>query len=190
MNALIGELAGAVTLLAFVPYVVSVLQRKTKPERATWFIWTLVGLTLFLSYHSSGAVDTVWSAASYFIGPLCIAILSIKYGVGGWTTLDIVCFIGAGISFLFWALSDSPVSALVMSIFIDALGLIPTFVKTMKDPKSESRLSWSMSFFGNTANLLLAIGSRTFAIIIFPAYMVINTGSILLLTLRSRFSSK
>ncbi|TAL49041.1 hypothetical protein EPN83_02085 [Patescibacteria group bacterium] len=182
LRSILGVIAGVITFLAFVPYIISTVKGDTKPERATWFIWAVVGFLLLTSYHYSGAVSTIWAAVTYFIGPLIVALISVKYGVGGWSVLDKVCLSGAAVSLILWYVTKSAPVALYINILVDFLGLIPTIVKTYNNPSSESRLSWSMSTIGNFVNLL-AINRLTLSIIIFPAYFLLNTGTILLLIL-------
>ena len=88
MYKLIGVFAGIISMIAFVPYIISILKKETQPSRASWIIWTVVALMILSSYKMSGAVETIWVPVSYFLGPFVVAILSVKYGVGGWTRMD------------------------------------------------------------------------------------------------------
>ena len=70
------------------------------------------------SYYSSGASHTIWVPVSYIFGPLIIAIISLKYGEGGWGSFDRVCLSGASISLFFWWMFSSPLIALITNIVI------------------------------------------------------------------------
>lgn len=176
-TALAGKVAGVVSLAAFVPYVIAILRGKTQPNRATWIIWAVVGFMLAASYYTSGANHTIWVPVSYVIGPFVIAILSIKYGVGGWNRLDKYCLIGAGTSVVLWWMFSSPLIALCINLFIDFLGALPTIRKAYQEPKSEDRTAWALSSIGVFTNLF-AIEHWTFAIYVYPAYMFIAIGLI------------
>ena len=80
IKVVLGIIAGIIAFLAYIVYLISILRGKTKPNRATWWIWAFMGLVVGLSYHSSGAVNTIWVPYVEFLGPFSIAILSIKYG--------------------------------------------------------------------------------------------------------------
>src|SRR5688572_11025851 len=95
ITAMAGKVAGVVSFVAFVPYILAILRGETKPNRATWWIWTVVGFMLGASYYSSGANNTIWVPVSYIVGPLVTALLSIKYGEGGWNRFDKGCLLGA-----------------------------------------------------------------------------------------------
>ena len=90
-TVLLGWVAGVLSLVAFVPYIVAILRGETRPNRATWWIWTTTGAVLLASYYFSGAETTIWVAVSYFVASLVTALLSIRYGEGGSTPLDRGC---------------------------------------------------------------------------------------------------
>ncbi len=140
-----GIFAGITSFLAFFLYYVSILRRKTSPNRATWLILTVVGALIASSYYEIGARETIWVAISYVLGPFIAFLLSIKYGEGGWTRFDKFCLAGAIISLIFWWLSGLALITLLINIFIDFLGILPTIKKSYLNPKSG--LKGSGTFF-------------------------------------------
>ncbi|MBZ5535045.1 MAG: hypothetical protein LAO31_03740 [Acidobacteriia bacterium] len=180
ISVLAGRVAGLFSLAAFVPYILSTLRGRTKPNRATWWIWTVVGSLLAVSYYASGARPTLWVALSYVLGPLITAILSFRYGVGGWTRFDRGCMLGAGVGALLWWAFSSPLIALLINLGIDFLGALPTLFKAYSDPGGEDSLAWSLFLLGNTLNLF-AIDQWRFSIVVYPAYMFLLSALILLL---------
>lgn len=181
----IGRIAGILSLLGFAPYAIAVCQGKTHPNRATWWIWTVVGAVLCASYYSSGARYSVWVPVSYMVGPLLTALLSLKYGKGGWNKFDLACLVGAAISLVFWWLSGSPLQAITMNIAIDLLGALPTIKKSYYEPWTEDLLSWVLFFAGNTLNLF-AIGHWSLLTSIYPLYLFCISAIITALIARSK----
>ena len=177
ITAVVGKVAGIISLVAFIPYILAILRGETKPNRATWWIWTVIGLMLGASYYSSGANHTIWVPVSYIIGPFAVAILSIKYGEGGWTRFDRSCLLGAGVSVVLWWMFSSPLIALLIGLFIDLMGALPTIRKAYHKPESEDRTAWTLFFAGSTANLF-AVETWTFAISVYPIYMFLANGII------------
>jgi len=168
----IGLLAGIIGFLAFVPYILDTLNRKTKPNKATWIIWAVLGIIIAASYWSAGARDTAWTPIGYAIGILAVTALSFKYGEGGWTKLDKACLLGAGAGLVVWAITSEPIFALYLTTIIDAIGGIPTIRKTYLRPETESRAAWAMFLVANSLNLL-AINEWTLTIAMYPVYVLI-----------------
>lgn len=177
ITALAGKVAGIVSLAAYFPYIFSIVRGKTIPNRATWWIWTMVGLMLGASYYSSGASNTIWVPVSYIIGPLTTAILSIRYGVGGWERFDKYCLAGTGVSLALWCLFSLPLIALLINLFIDLLGALPTIRKVYLKPGTENTFAWILFIAGNTINLF-AVETWSFTIAVYPIYMFCASGSI------------
>src|SRR6185295_20064326 len=94
----IGIIAGIIALSGYIPYIISILRGKTKPNRATWFIWAMIGGLLAISYAAAGDPKAIWLPIGYFLGPFVTAILSIRYGYSVWSKLDTICVIAALLS--------------------------------------------------------------------------------------------
>lgn len=172
-----GIVAGIFSFSAYLFYIVAILKGTTKPSRATWFIWAVIGIILVASYRATGAEDTIWVPVSEAIAPTIIAILSIKYGVGGTDKTDILCFVGSLFSLVIWWVFDSALIALLTNLAIDFFAAIPTIIKSWKNPKEEDRFAWTLTQTGNLFNLF-AIDRLIFAIAIYPVYTFIIDGLI------------
>src|SRR3989344_1145204 len=122
---LVGIIAGILSFSAYFLYLFTTITGKTKPNRATWWILTLIGLMIASSYYVSGARGTIWIAISYVVGPLMIAILSLKYGEGSkWEKLDKWCFAISIVSIPIWYISKSAILVLIINIFLDFIALL------------------------------------------------------------------
>jgi hypothetical protein len=182
-----GAIAGATTLLGFVPYWISILRGKTQPNRATWAIWSIVGLILSSSYWAVGARDTIWVPLSYVIGPIVTSILGIRWGEGGWTRFDRRCLMGTAVSLVLWIVLKSPLVALGLNLLIDFLGALPTIAKSARDPEGEDPLAWVLFAIGNGFNLL-AINQWSWEIAAYPIYLFVICVWMVVLLLRPRRS--
>ncbi len=185
IHAILGVLAGIVAFLAYIIYIIAIVRGFTKPSRTTWWIWSALGIIIGFSYFLSGAEDTIWVPLGEVIGPLAIAILSIKYGVGGWTPIDKFAIIGSLVSLVLWGISGSALVALVASLSIDFLAVIPTVFKTYYNPQEEDRLAWSLTGIGNFLNLF-AVEKWIFAIAVYPVYAAVIDGVVLALLFRKK----
>ena len=159
VKVVLGMIAGAIAFLAYVIYIVSILRGKSKPNRATWWIWAFMGVVLVLSYQASGAENTIWVPFVEFLGPLIIAILSIKYGEGGINNkTDIICLVGSFVSIILWIIFNNPVIALVTSLAVDSFAIIPTIKKSYLRPEGEDFWAWFGTGIADSLNFFAARG--------------------------------
>ncbi len=183
IQPILGVAAAVVATAAYIPYIISILKGKTKPNRATWWIWAVLGIIICASYWSVGARSTFWYTLP--IGMITTALLSLKYGVGGWTPFDRLCLAGAAAGLLLWWVSGIPFTALAIGMFIDIIGYFPTMRKIWHDPGSEDKLTWAMFFVAAVLNFA-AIDRWTVEIAAYPAYIIIFNSLVLALLLRGR----
>lgn len=184
-HTIFGIASGLILLLGNIPYILSIRRGDTRPNRVTWGIWTVIGLTLLASSYSSGATNTLWLLLSLVVSQSIITLYAFKYGRGKWQKLDLLCLVGAGLSLCLWQLSGSPLVAILMNTTMDMLGAIPTISKTYHDPDSEDLVFWSMSFTSAVLNLL-AIEHFSLSFIVFPIYLFILNVTMLLLITRTK----
>jgi hypothetical protein len=127
---------------------------------------------LCASYDASGARHAVWVPVSYVIGPLATALLSLKYGDGGWDRFDRTCLGASLLSLVVWWLARSPLLALMANLVIDLLGALPTLRTAYHDPEAESLLCWMVFLLADTLNLC-AMGSWSLTASLYPVYLFI-----------------
>lgn len=176
----IGRLAGAIAALAFVPYIISILHGHTKPNRATWAIWSMAGIILASSYYAAGARDTIWVTISYAVFYCFVFLLSLKYGVGGYAKFDLACLAGATVGLGLWMSTNDPVVTVYIMSGVNLLGILPTLKKVHKDPDSENKLAWSMDVTAAALNLF-AISGIALHIWVYPISSFIGNLAVVLL---------
>jgi len=143
-----------------------------RPHRITRFIMVLITLVSTLSLFAQHNTTTIYLIGSYFIGCVAIFLLSLKYGMGGWSKTDISCLLLAIIGIVFWIFTDNPVFALYISIIADIIGWIPTIIKTYHFPHTEFWLVNAMDFLAAVLNIC-ANKTFNFNAIIFPIYIIL-----------------
>ncbi len=187
-----GKVAGIISLVAFVPYILSILKGDAKPNQASWLIWTVVGGMLAASYGESGGGDAIWVPISYVVGPLVIFTISLRHNDGeGWSGLNRLCILISAGSFVLWLVLSSvfgkvpgiPLTVMYVNIFIDGMGALPTIRKSFYEPESEDRFTWMLFISGNTLNLF-AVDHWSFATGSYPVYMFVACGTIAVLVVR------
>lgn len=165
-----GILSAILTLISIIPYIKDILRKTTKPERASWFIWTVLGSIAFFSQLAKGATDSLWLTGAQTLEVSIVFFLSIKYGVGGLAKRDIMALLVAGIGLLLWSVTQEAAYALFFVIIADGAGSILTMLKSYEDPGSETLSTWIISgtagFFG-----ALAVGSWDVILLSYPVYI-------------------
>jgi hypothetical protein len=167
---ILGYLSGIVVLIGYVPYIKDTVTNKTKPQRASWLIWLVLGGIAFFSQLSEGANNSLWLPGMQTLTVLVVFILSIKNGVGGYSKLDKFSLFMASGGLIVWAMTKEPVFALGITIFVDMIGSVLSVIKSYKDPGSETIVTW---IFDGLAGLLtlFAVGSIDMVLLIYPLYM-------------------
>lgn len=185
MLAIFGYISAILSIIMIVPYIRDIFLLKTKPERASWFIWTVLGFISFFSQMAKGATDSLWLTGGQTLAVLIIVLLSIKYGVGGLAKRDIRALIAAGIGLILWYLTKEATWALLIVIAIDCVGSLLTAIKSYEDPESETLSTWIISgtsgIFG-----VLAVGALNPILLIYPLYIIIANYAIVTTMLLGR----
>jgi len=182
-KAVIGLVAGILALIAFIPYITSTLWGTTRPNKVTWWTWSVVQIFLTITFwQSSENHEAIWVSIGYTAGIILIAILSINYGHS--SRLDLLSLMGIGATVLVW-ISIGSLGGLMTIIMIDVWASLPTIRKSKTDPKSESLASWVIGFFANTFNLLAITQWNEWAIL-YPVYLFVLTGSVSFLLISNK----
>lgn len=183
-HGMIGIVAGVLALGGYIPYIYTIFTGATKPNKATWIIWSVVGGLLAFSYLAEGDPNSIWLPLGYFIGPLIVAILSFRYGYSEWSKLDIICLVTAMISVIPWVLSKDATLTLVINVLIDSTGAIPTLVKTYREPDTEDLTAWTIFFIANTLQLFSI--SQWHISVIYPVYLFFLAAAMVLLIVKDK----
>lgn len=181
-QSIAGITAGILAVVAFAPYIVGILQRKTHPNRASFAIWSAISVLSAASYLASGAHDSAWITLSYAVLEPTVLLLALRYGVGGFSKLDVLCLASAGAGVVLWLTTHNPHLALYASIIAECIGYIPTIKKSYLWPSSENKASWVIGLAGTIVNLT-AISGFDPAIWSYPVAIFLADGAIVALLL-------
>ena len=185
MLQIFGYISALLSIIMIFPYIRDILQKKTKPERGSWLIWTVLGAIAFFSQMAKGATDSLWLTAGQTLAVFIVFLLSIKYGYGGVEKRDTKALFGAGVGLLLWYLTKDAAYALLIIILVDAIGTFLTAIKSYKDPGSETLSTWVLSgtsgIFG-----MLAVGNFDLILLVYPFYIVIANFSVVAAILLGR----
>ena len=143
-------------LVGFVPYIVDIFRGKTKPERASFWIFTLLIVITIAAQLSQGltwatVLLMVWAFNTGFI-----ALLSIKYGYGTFKRRDFISVLVALVGVALWWVTDQPLIAALIVVAVDFAGFWLTLAKTWVAPHTETLIAWLLSGLGAVCALAAA----------------------------------
>lgn len=170
MLKLLGILAGLLAIISYIPYTKDILNRKAKPERASWLIWSALASIAFFSQLSKGATQSLWFTGLDSIGAFVTFGLAIKFGLGGLKRRDIVALIIAGLGLVIWYFTHNAVYALFITMGIDAVGASLTVWKTFEHPDTETYAMWVIICFAS-ALAIVSVGKFNLTLMAYPFYI-------------------
>ncbi len=176
-HEVIGVVAGVLALSGSVPYVIDTLRGRTRPNRATWLVYVVIGSCVVASSWAAGGRWSLLVPVAYIIGPAAILLASIRHGEGGWSRFDRWCLAGAAVGMLAWLGSGDPRVGVWLHTSVDALGTLPTLRKSWRDPAHENRSAWTIYAVASLLNLF-AINVWTVGEAVFPMWLALGCTSV------------
>jgi hypothetical protein len=134
---LFGIISVVVALVAYPPYLKSVLQKRTKPHVFSWVIWTLLTWIAFAIQVFSGAGPGAWATGFTAFCTTIIAIVSLRHGEKNITRSDWATFIASLLTIPLWIAAKDPTASAILVTVIDCFGFYPTFRKSWHKPHEE-----------------------------------------------------
>ncbi len=191
MNILqiLGISAGIISTIGGIPYIIDIFKRKTKPERATWFIWSILGGIAFFSQLAKGATNSLWITGFESVGQVIIFILSLRYGYGKFKKKDGITLFIALIGLIIWFVTKEAVYALYIIMTIDFIGSILTIQKSYQDPESETLSTWVLSTIAGFLSIL-SVGKLNIFLLSYPVFIFVINGTIALAVIFGRKNQK
>lgn len=157
-------------------YIKDTLNGKVKPNRVTFFLWSLAPLIAFFAEIKQGV--GLESLMTFGVGfsPLIILIASFFNKKTQWKLgwFDFVCGALSLCGLFLWWITKTGDVAITFSIIADGLAALPTIVKTFRYPETESPLLYFTAAISATLTLL-TLKNWTFASYGFPLYILIVT---------------
>ncbi len=138
----------------------------------------LAGVLALVQFAPYVPGASLWMSAAQGLGNLTILVLSLRFGVGGYTRRDIAALILAGIGLVIWGVTREPTTALFISIAVDAIGASLTIIKAHRDPASETMSTWVLSDLSGLF-AALAVGRASVPLLAYPVYVSIANSTVI-----------
>ncbi|MFZ6034669.1 MAG: hypothetical protein ACOYUB_00770 [Patescibacteria group bacterium] len=163
-------------LIGSAGYVIDTVKGLVKPNRVTWFIWSLAPLIAFAAQVKQGI--GMESLMTLVIGlvPVMVFAASFINRKSYWKIekLDVICGLLSIVGLVLWQLTKVGNVAIFFSLLADFLAFLPTMIKSYRHPETENYLLYlANSIFALLT--LLTIKDWNFANYSFPLYIFLAT---------------
>jgi hypothetical protein len=173
-------LSVVLSIAAFLPYIRDTFRGETAPDRASWFIWSVLGAIAFMSLLFEGAGPALWFVGAQVGITVFIFGQSIWFGAGSYLSRSNLCiFAVAGFGLVLWYVLESPVYTLMVVIGISALGALPTIRKAARAPASETMSTWIIAAAAGLC-AVASVGTLDFVQLAYPSYLALLYSCIVL----------
>lgn len=175
-------LAAAIFFFGSIGYFVETLRGKIKPNKVTWFLWSLAPIIAFFAEIYQGVGLQSILVFMYGFIPLMIFLASFINKNSYWKIqrFDVFCGCLSIFGLILWKITEIGNVAIIFSILSDLFASVPTIIKAYNNPETEN----STLFFANAlsaAITLLTIKMWRFQDFGFILYILIDSLSIALL---------
>lgn len=169
VKEVLSAIAIALTFIAFIPYIRSILQEKIKPHAFSWIIWAAVTFIVFLAQLADKGGVGAWPIGVSGLITLYVAILAyLKKSDSMITKKDWLFFIMAMTALPFWYFTSNPLWAVVILTTVDLIGFAPTFRKAYSLPYEE-QLTFFIIIASRNLIAIMALENYSLTTILFPA---------------------
>lgn len=180
IGAIIGSLGGLY-------YLYDTIIGKAQPNRVTWLLWGIFPMVIFVAQRAQGVESLSWTSFVAGFTPFLIVAASYFNKKAYWKSAprDYYLMAAALVGIILWAITDNPNLALLFSLVADILAAIPTLIKSISHPQSESWIGYTISAFGFGISLL-SVQIFDFENTAFVAYVFVLNATLAVLATRRR----
>ena len=167
-------IAGIINISGILLYVYDTIKGHSKPNRVTWFLWSLVPFIAFSAQIKQGVGLTSILTFTSGFGPFMVLVASLLNKNAYWELkrFDLVCGAIAIIGVILWLITKNPNLAIIFSITADGFAALPTLVKSFKFPGTESMVTYLLASFGALLTLF-TIDTWKLEFFAFPLYIFV-----------------
>jgi len=166
---LLSAVAIALTFIAFLPYIRSILKGKTRPHVISWVIWGAVTFIVFLAQLADRGGAGAWPIGVSGIITIYVASLAyMKKSDSTITRTDWLFLILAMASLPLWYITADPLWTVMILTAVDLMGFGPTFRKAWLQP-FEEQLTFFMLMAARNFISIMALTHYSLTTVLFPA---------------------
>jgi hypothetical protein len=166
-------------------YVVGTLRGKIRPNKVTFFVWSIAPFVAYLAQISQHVGVQALMTLSVSIFPMSVFLASFLNKQAYWqlNKRDVVCGLLSLAGLLLWYLTKVSNVAIAFSLLSEGLATLPTAVKAYHYPRTEQAWPWLASTISGVLTLV-TITTWNFAHFAFP---MLYAGEMLIIFLFVQF---
>lgn len=189
---LLGVIAQFILAISILPYIISIFRGTVKPNRISWFIWSIIGFAFWLITPSTADEVTKMLTIIFMVNPTIIFILTLFKGenIKPDNLEQFSLIIGLSSMIIWYLFKDSSgIFPITIAIIADFCALIPTLRFVLRTPQEETPLAWILFFLGSLI-AVVAIEDHSLESLLLPAYMTVGSFLVMLPLVRYRIKMK
>jgi hypothetical protein len=187
-----GLAAQFIMAVSIVPYTISIFLGTVKPNRISWFIWSVIGFAFWLITPDSADQVTRMLTVIFWINPTLIFVLTLFKGEYiKPDTLEKFSLLVGLCAIVVWLIfkNSSGVLPTVIAIAADFCALLPTLRFVITAPDEETPLVWICFFLGSFI-AVFGIEHYTLESLLLPVYMTIGSSLVVFPLIRYRIKMR
>ena len=188
----LGLLAQFILAISIIPYTISIFRGTVKPNRISWFIWSVIGFAFWLITPDSADQVTKMLTLIFWINPTLIFILTLFKGeyIKPDTIEKFSLLVGLTAIIVWLIFRDSSgVLPTIIAIAADFCALLPTLRFVIKSPDEEAPLAWICFFLGSFI-AIFGIEHYTLESLLLPVYMTFGAFLVVFPLIRYRIKMR
>lgn len=176
-------LALLLNLVGPATYLVRLVRGQVRPHVVTWTLWALAPYVAFLAQLGEGVGASSLITLASGTGPAAVAVAVVvrsrtnRSAIWSVTPFDLLCGGLSLVGLALWIVYRNAGFAIGLAIVADTLAAVPTYRKSLRDPRSESWLVYAL-LAGSAVITLATIDTWTFSEYGFVAYLAVLGTSI------------
>lgn len=172
----LGLAAQFILAISILPYAISIFRGTVKPNRISWFIWSVIGFAFWLITPQSADHVTKMLTVIFWVNPTLVFVLTLIKGEyikpDRLETFSLLVGLSAILIWLIYRESSGVLPTLI-AIAADFCALLPTLRFVITAPDEEAPLAWICFFLGSFI-AVFGIEHYTLESLLLPVYMTIG----------------
>jgi hypothetical protein len=166
-------------------YLYETIAGKSQPNRVTWLLWGLFPMIIFIAQRAQGVKGLSWLTFAAGLTPFLIVAASFLNKKAYWKTQprDYILMAAAILGIVAWLVTDEPNLAILLTLVVDIFAGVPTVIKAIRYPQTESWIAYALSAVGFGIGVL-AIQTYDFQNSAFVIYLFVMQTFLAIVCLR------